>query len=258
VPPPHAVVERYVRSVIHMPPGAIKRLFLGQFVRPASETGTGAARVEPAVGYLVELADGYLLFDTGIGVADAETEARYLPTRVPLASALRRVGAALQDVRVIVNCHLHLDHCGGNPLFPHVPIVVQRAELQAAWTPDYTVPDLVDFPGVTFNEVDGEVELVEGLVWVIPTPGHTPGHQSLVVRTPHGHVVCAGQSHESAQEYGSSILADLSSRTPGGVGDLPVPSWFARLQAFAPKRVLFAHDLAHLDDDALSVGTTSR
>jgi N-acyl homoserine lactone hydrolase len=51
-------------------------------------------------------------------------------------------------VAVVVNTHLHFDHCGGNRLFPGLPIHVQRRELAAARTEDdYTVREWVDFPG---------------------------------------------------------------------------------------------------------------
>ncbi len=72
-------------------------------------------------------------------------------------------------------------------------MLVQAAELGAArLTPDYTLPELIE--GSRFEEVTGEAELLPG-VFLMPTPGHTDGHQSLVVRQPDGAVIVAGQSH---------------------------------------------------------------
>jgi glyoxylase-like metal-dependent hydrolase (beta-lactamase superfamily II) len=94
----------------------IQRLNLGYFVRPAAETDSGEPRVEPVLAYLVRRGDGLLLFDTGMGT-EPEVDAHYRPRRHDLRDALGRAGAQPSDVRVVVNCHLHFDHCGGNPQF---------------------------------------------------------------------------------------------------------------------------------------------
>lgn len=115
----------------------------GYFVRPAAEAGTGAARVEPCLGYLIDHPDGLLLFDTGMG-SDPDVDAHYRPSRQPLATALAAAGARLDDVRLVANCHLHFDHCGGNPQLPGRPIFTQAVELDAARnTADYTLAELV-------------------------------------------------------------------------------------------------------------------
>src|SRR5882762_8911132 len=100
----------------------IQRLDLGYFVSPAPEAGP-APRVEAALAYLVRRDEGLILFDTGIGAVDPETEAHYRPTRRSLPAALHAIGVRLEDVSFVVNCHLHFDHSGGNPLFPGTPIV---------------------------------------------------------------------------------------------------------------------------------------
>lgn len=72
----------------------IRRLDLGYFVRPASETGGPEPRVEPVYGYVVRRDEGLIVFDTGIGAADAQTEVRYRPTRRALPEALGAAGVA--------------------------------------------------------------------------------------------------------------------------------------------------------------------
>ena len=67
---------------------AVRRIDLGYFIRPASEVGGPEPRVEPVLGYLVRRDEGVILFDTGIGAADPETEAHYRPRRRPLPDAL--------------------------------------------------------------------------------------------------------------------------------------------------------------------------
>jgi N-acyl homoserine lactone hydrolase len=188
------------------------------------------AEIEAILGYAVVHRAGIVLFDTGMGIADEETERHYAPTRVPLDTALEAAGIRSADVTLVVNCHLHFDHCGGNPSFAGRPVVCQRLELADARSiVDYTLPDLVDHPGVNYLALDGDAELLPGVhVW--PTPGHTAGHQSLVVRLDDGTVVLAGQSHPSA----AAFSADVERRDASG--------WLARLLALDPRRVLFAHD----------------
>jgi glyoxylase-like metal-dependent hydrolase (beta-lactamase superfamily II) len=223
--------------------GAIRRLDLGYFIRPASETGGSQPRVEPVLGYLVRHERGLLLFDSGIGAVDAETEAHYRPVRRDLRTALTSAGVPPAEVDVVVNCHLHFDHCGGNALFAGGPILVQETELAAARGPDYTVPELVDFAGVHYQELRGELELWPG-VWIIPTPGHTDGHQSLVIRERDGSVVLAGQAHDFAFEFGSAALARRAAVEGAGPPLPALPPWLDRIAAFDPRRVLFAHDAA--------------
>jgi N-acyl homoserine lactone hydrolase len=219
----------------------VRRVDLGFFVRPATETGTGAARVEPALSYLVTHPEVTILFDTGMGAVDEETEEHYKPVRRSLPAALAAIGARLEDVDLVVNSHLHFDHCGGNRLAAR-PVVVQSAELAVARAAGYTMPELVDFPGVSYRKIDGEAELATGVV-VVPTPGHTPGHQSLVVRCRDGTDVVAGPATDSAFEYGSYHLAWRASQELGREV-APYPEWTERLARFDPARVVFAHDLA--------------
>ena len=221
----------------------IRRVDYGYFIRPASETGTGEARVESLLGYLIAHPEGSVLFDTGLGVADAETEAHYRPRRRPLDVALRSAGTAVNDVRWIVNCHLHFDHCGGNPAFAGCPIVVQSAELASAHEPGYTVPEVVDFGGANYQVIDGELELLHG-VWVLPTPGHTAGHQSVAVSCDDGTVVLAGQAHDTASEFAADLRAAVVYQASADDAVPPHSAWMDRVLQFDPRRIVLAHDIS--------------
>ncbi|MFE7561480.1 MBL fold metallo-hydrolase [Kitasatospora sp. NPDC057500] len=226
------------------PVPAIRRLDLGYFVRPAGEADNPEPRVEPVLAYLVRRPEGLLLFDTGLGEGDPEADAHYRPVRRPLAAALAAAGVAPGEVDVVVNCHLHFDHCGGNPLLAGVPVWTQAAELAQARAGGYTIDALVDFPGARYRELDGEAEVWPG-VRVVPTPGHTAGHQSLVVAGADGCTVLAGQACDTASAYGAAVLARRAAEE--GVVGAPLPgypAWLERLAAFGPRRVLFAHDYA--------------
>jgi len=128
----------------------------------------------------------------------------------------------VRRVAVVINTHLHFDHCGGNRLFPGLPIHVQASELAAARTQEgYTVREWVDFPGATYAEHDGEVEILPG-VRLVPAPGHSDGHQIVVVETDEGPVVLGGDVGYSFREIGE---AD----TPGKrlVLELAAPTYLA-------------------------------
>ena len=146
----------------------------------------GAVLVEgerwPNCIHVIEHPEGRVLVDTGMIDATPELEAewgvRFDPDLIP------------RDVVCVINTHLHFDHCGGNRLFPGVPIHVQRAARAAAKAPDY-LEEWVEFEGATYIEHDGEAEILPG-IRVVPTPGHAPGHQSVLVDTDDGLVVVAG------------------------------------------------------------------
>ena len=220
--------------------GGVRRLDLGYFVRPAADTGTGHARVEPVYGYFVSHPELTVVFDTGIGAADPETEAHYQPRRRPFDLACAEVGSSIEAIDVVVNSHLHFDHCGANPALAGRRIVVQRAELEAARGRNYTFPELVDFDGAIYEPVDGEAEIADGLV-VVPTPGHSPGHQSLLVQARDGTLLVAGQATDFASQYASAHLARRSSDEVGRTL-VAWPDWLDRIEQFDPARVVFAHD----------------
>lgn len=217
----------------------VRRVDFGYFVRPPEETGTGHMRVDPALGYLIGHPQGLVLFDTGMG-SHPEVDAYYRIHRIGLPEALAAAGARVGDLTLAANCHLHFDHCGGNPLLGTIPVFVQRAELAAArQTEDYTLPELVE--GCRFEQVTGEAELLPG-VFLLPTPGHTDGHQSLVVRRPDGVVILAGQTHDTATGYAADQLA-WRAHADGHGQPLPaVPAWLDAVQRLDPRLVYFAHD----------------
>jgi len=151
---------------------------------------------------LVELPQALVLVDTGAGNKEDEKfrqiyglENAGTPTR--LEDAIRDAGFSPDDVSVVVNTHLHFDHAGGDtvrlpdgeiaPAFPRARYVVQRGEWEFAHRNNERIRasylplnfDPVANAGL-FDFVDGETELLPGLR-LIPTPGHTPHHQSVLI-----------------------------------------------------------------------------
>lgn len=234
-----------------MPDISVERIHYGFIVAPASSRDAG--QPIPVVGYLVRHPDALLLFDTGFSPIDAATRERYQPQAVNVEQALAGIGLRPGDIDIVANCHLHADHGGGNASFPDVPIYVQRPELAAAGEPDYTNPaGTHDFPGAKLVVIDGEAEPLPG-IRILPTPGHSPGHQSFAVSTGSGWLVLAGQAFTTASEFGFALFSDRLARA----GKPPigsVPDWMERVVALDPERVYFAHDLLVHERDTAALG----
>jgi len=150
----------------------------------------------PCFVHTIDHPEGLVLVDTGMIDSTPELDAEWSPSPGQLPFELVR------RVAIVVNTHLHFDHCGGNRLFPGLPIHLQRRELADARTQDdYTIPEWVDFPGATYVEHDGEAEILAG-VRLLPAPGHTAGHQVVLVDTDEGPVVLGGDVGYSFAELG--------------------------------------------------------
>lgn len=212
-------------------------LFLGEFRFAADEPWAGEVGV--VVGYALRHVGGVLLFDTGFGFGNDELDAYYQVQARRVPDALAEAGIAIDDITSVVNCHLHADHAGQNDLFPGIPIHVQPAEWEIAHTTDHTILDWIDFPGADYRLVAGDHEPVPG-IRIIATPGHTIGHQSLVVTTAAGDVVLAGQAVYTPGEWGGDPSAREGRSRAGDIDayDRSV----ARLRAIDPTHVGFAHD----------------
>lgn|SRR5579862_277858 len=165
----------------------------------------------PVYVHTIAHAAGLVLVDTGMIDSTPELDEDWAP--VPMPENIPR------DVTCVINTHLDFDHCGGNRLFPGVPIHVQRNELRAPRGPR----EWVHFEGATYVEHDGEDEVLPG-VRLLPTPGHTVGHQSVLVDTPDGLVVLGGDVAYSFRELG---LGETEGQRR--VLALGAPTWLAHV-----------------------------
>jgi N-acyl homoserine lactone hydrolase len=147
----------------------------------------------PVMQIVVESEGRTLLVDTGMPAAAVDPDGMQReygmdpPWLRPVMRPENRVDAQLallgivpSDLDVIVNTHCHFDHAGGNALFAGCTIAIQDAELVAVRESDGYLP-IWDAPSLTFNVVSGDWSPLPG-VEMLHTPGHTPGHQSMLVR----------------------------------------------------------------------------
>jgi len=154
----------------------------------------------------IEHASGLVLVDNGAGNKETAKfhdiygiENAGAVGRTLLEDGLAQLGARPEDVTVVIDTHLHFDHAGGNTFvdpsgevrltFPNARYVVQRGEWIYATHPNERTSGSYfahNFAPVVsadrFDFVDGEQEIVRG-VRVVPTPGHTPFHQSVLIES---------------------------------------------------------------------------
>ena len=183
---------------------------------------------------------GAILVDTGVGDPTEELMREFGIVNRHVADALAEHDLSPVDVKIVINTHLHFDHCGQNAVFKHAPFYVQRSELKRARDDGETI-EWFDFAGARFEVVDGDAEVADG-VRVVATPGHTIGHQSVVVDGPGGDAVMIGDAAYTPGIYKKRADADVS-RWPGQYADRE--SWLRsleRLHALHPHAVHFCHD----------------
>lgn len=153
---------------------------------------------------LIPHRDGLFLIDTGAGNKETEkfldiygVENTGADGRTALEDGIREAGFTPEDVTLVINTHLHFDHAGGNTFvdpsgtvrmsFPNAEYVVQRGELDfASRANERTAASYFDRNYLPVQQagrlrlVDGELELAAGIT-LLPTPGHTPAHQSILI-----------------------------------------------------------------------------
>ncbi len=212
----------------------------------------GNARIHtPVLMVVVVLRTGEIvLVDTGMADGHVEdpsmtwrgssNEVQLVPVMArneTVASQLKGLGMEPAAVTHIVNTHLHFDHAGNNKLFPRAKYIVQRDHLDWAKGNPECPERYWEENDVRFEAIRGEVELWDG-VSVVPTPGHVPGHQSVVIRGQGRPLVICGDAIFSREALElDSWGAHRDPRTAKVSGEMLV-SLARRIDG----RILYGHD----------------
>jgi N-acyl homoserine lactone hydrolase len=215
----------------------IKRLHLSTVTPP------GTRAQWPVHGFVVTYPGGAALVDTGVGGPQGLQD-DWRAVNVAAADALAGLDLSPADISLVINTHLHFDHCGQNAVFKHAAFHVQRAELARARRESPDLAGWFDFAGARFELLDGDTEIVPGLS-VITTPGHTVGHQSVVIQGADGEDLLIGDAAYTPQLYSWPAEKKLP---PGQADDRD--AWAAslgRIRATGADRVHFCHhtDVIH-------------
>ena len=176
------------------------------------DPSVGQKQRMPYFFYVVQHPEGTVLFDTGIHPAILGDPAEHMGPAAgtfdweftvnkgdDVLSRLESIGIRPEEVLHVAHSHLHYDHAGGVAFFPEASFYVQRSELAFAFDPpvyqrSFYWPADFDHP-VRWVGLDGDLDLFnDGSVVLFATPGHTPGHQSMLVRLPSTSIVLAADA----------------------------------------------------------------
>lgn len=167
-------------------------------------SGVGDAFDVPVPFLLIDHPKGKILFDTGNAFETihekhthwGDVVAAYDPVMTEdqwCVNAIKKVGCSAEDIKYVILSHLHLDHAGCVGHFPNARYIVQRDELHFAYVPDaymkaaYIRKDFdkdVDWLILNGWEDDPFDLFNDGSIKIYFTPGHSPGHQSILVNLP--------------------------------------------------------------------------
>jgi glyoxylase-like metal-dependent hydrolase (beta-lactamase superfamily II) len=166
--------------------------------------------------YLIKHGDDWLLWDTGItdaiaampqGQAPADPGATHWYRPKTLAAQLDEIGVKPAEIKFVAVSHTHPDHIGNVELFPQAMLLTQKAEYE--WPSPFGPRFKAEHP-VTKLAGDHDV-FGDGSVVILSTPGHTPGHQSLLVKLPKsGAVVLSGDAVHFRENFDNRRVPSMN------------------------------------------------
>src|SRR5262252_7527105 len=167
--------------------------------------------------YLLKHAQGWLLWDTGVsdaiaalpeGQKPADPKATHWYRPKTLMSQLEALGVQPADITFVAVSHTHGDHIGNVEFFPQAMLLVQQAEYD--WPGPNNAPRFK--PEHPATKLDGDKDVFgDGSVTILSTPGHTPGHQSLLVKLPKtGTVVLSGDAAHFQANWDNRVVPSMN------------------------------------------------
>jgi len=141
-----------------------------------------------------------ILVETGIGELPDTYRTFHTLKRKPdqtLRAQLQKHGIKPEEITLVINTHLHFDHCGNNASFPTAKFYVQAEELRYAYAPDRFqkaayIRRFFD-AGLDYVPIRGKYQLTDDII-LVPSPGHSIGHQSVLIRGDEKNFVYCGDA----------------------------------------------------------------
>ena len=167
--------------------------------------------------YLIKHSQGWLLWDTGVadaiaampdGQKPADARATHWKRPKTLASQLEQLGVKPADIKYVAISHTHPDHMGNITMFPQSMLLVQKAEYD--WPSPFA--RTLQAGASAVNKLEGDYDVFgDGGVTLIATPGHTPGHQSLLVKLPKtGALLLSGDAVHFKDNWENRRVPDIN------------------------------------------------
>ncbi len=171
--------------------------FLDKGLYATFREGIGTIIKHPVFAFLLEDGTHKYLVDTGMASTERSKKYHHDGLQEPgtaIHEQIEKLGIGLDEIEAVIFTHLHWDHTSNMKKFPKAEYYVSKEEYEFAMDPippywgSYEHPKAgltPPFEGVTFNLVEGEKEVFDGIT-IVPTPGHSPGHISVAVNTTRG------------------------------------------------------------------------
>jgi len=169
----------------------------------------------PVYCFLAKHPNGNVLIDSGFSSNFEKTWGRRLKYYKPIME--KDIVQFLEENNVkidfIINTHLHIDHCENNPYFKNAEIIVQKKEFDAASNPKpYQIlayPDKID-KNLNYRFINGDLDLFgDGAINILQTPGHTEGHQSILLNVNGSGIFIAGDACYTSENLKHNCLPGI-------------------------------------------------
>jgi N-acyl homoserine lactone hydrolase len=241
--PPTASVRLYTLDC-----GRIDFADMGDLSDTGENSGKPGVLAVPC--YLIHHGKDWMLWDTGLGdriaaMPNGETVplARFSVRRT-LVSQLAQLGLTPDSIRYVALSHLHLDHCGNIGLFSHATFMVPAAELTWARSkpsPPGVVSELIEplaHDSIETSDYDRDV-FGDGSVRILEMPGHTPGHQVLLVKLARsGSILISGDLYHTRENYEKGLVPNGNYNRASTLASF---NRFAGIQKNTHARVIVEH-----------------
>lgn len=201
----------------------------------------------PILAYIVRTEGSTILIDTSFDNPERPDlkASGYNRTRgQELIAQLEKVNVEPDDINIVVNTHLHEDHCGNNKMFRNSRFLIQKEELRHAFVPDDNERDSngpfykridFDYP-LHYDTITGDYTVTKG-VQIIATPGHTAGHQSVVVELKQRNFVIASDAVFTERNWRTAELPGLLYESTSYMKSI------RKLKSIKNAFVYFSHDM---------------
>ncbi|MGC8616339.1 MAG: N-acyl homoserine lactonase family protein [Desulfurella sp.] len=199
----------------------------------------------PVPYFLVDLGNDKVLIDTGISFESKSNIAQVQNKAETPKEALSKLGIDTNSITYIIQTHLHFDHAANTKQFAQAKVIVQLEELKAANFYDKNlehgyVDEDIKNPNINWQPIVGMKNLFDGNIFILPTPGHTPGHQSVVVKlNNYGPVIIAGDV--------APLKENIENNTAPGVASNSKDAYYSILSlkefaSFLKAKIWYGHD----------------